>query len=325
MRYLVFLCTVFMLTACFRAQDSVTGAPESNTQASAFVADFEIFTLDAPIISGVAPIGWETLSTGNYVRDSENDGNTYILHFANNQQTIEESLAPILTAFEQDSLPTESTTLVTSAFEWTLYTFTYTAPDSDQPLQVDIATTTNENTSFVIVMQTTPEAYTELHETIFLSSVQVFGLPQDDIRVAMGISALTPITVQQYGIDTAYPDGWQAVNPGSWSRGDLQEDPTTLIVQTSSDLSARAFRDLFAEQLAITTEGQGDTYNAPNRDWRIFTVTVSAQGIPLTWQIASAEDNQFAYLVVLLTHSDEAEALRESVLLPVLDATNPTA
>lgn len=316
-RYVVLLSLLLLISACD------TSTPETASQAGETPVTFEIFTLDAPIISGVAPVGWDMLSAGNYVRDNETDSNTYILHFANNQQTIEQSLDPILAAFEQDSLPTESTALTTDVFVWTLYTFTYTATDSDQPLQVDIATTANDNTSFVIVMQTTPEAYTALHETVFLPSVEVFGLAPNAIRAARGISAMTDTTLPSFGIETVFPDGWQAVNVGSWARGDLQEDPTTLIVQTSSDLSASGFRELFTTQLGIATEGEGEIYTAPNREWRIFTVTVSAQGVPLTWRIASAEDNQFAYLVVVLTHSDEADALRDSVLLPVLDGTNP--
>jgi|GEM_PF-4540484 len=285
--------------------------------------EFFAFTIPEIDVSGIAPDGWEQIQVGSYVRNQGGENTTYLLHIASNEISLEDVLAPILVAFEQEELPEDSASYETNRYDWTVYTFEYSPfPDSDDRLVVDIATAATPNLSLVLVFQTTPDEYDALHESVFLTSLDYFGEDLTTIQEGLGYGDFVPTEIEFFGIDTVIPRDWMNVNTGSYTRGDLQVDPTTLIIQTSSDLSEEEFRDLFLEQLQISVSGDGESYSSDYLNWTIFDVNIDIDGTLLTWQIATASDNDYAYLVVLFSFTDENEELRESVLIPVLDATH---
>lgn len=312
---LIILLLMATTTFAQEATPEVTETPQDDIE-------FFAFTIPDIEVSGIAPQGWEQIQVGSYVRNQYGENTTYLLHIASNENSLDDVLAPILDAFSQEALPDENQVYTTDFHGWTLYTFEYSPyPDSNDSLAVDIATATTGNLSLVLIFQTTPDEYASLHESVFLASLEYYGADLATIEASLGFGDMIPVDIDFFGIETLTPLNWENVNIGSYTRGDLQTDPTTLILQTSSDLSESEFRDLFLEQLDLSISGDGESYASDYLDWTIHTADIDLDGTLLTWQIATAGDDTYAYLVVLFSFTEDVDDLRESVLIPVLNAT----
>ncbi len=318
MSYLRFSVIIVLLIVGTVFAQEVT--PEATEKAPTDIV-FSTFTLSEPEISGIAPADWDEVLPGSYLNLEDESNSTYILHFATSEMSLNEQLEPILASFLQEALPDESEDYESEDYTWNIYTFEYMPSEESEPLVVDIATAERGVLALVVVLQSTPENYEHLHDRLFLPSIDYFGQPLDMIQANLELDRLTPETIEAFGIDTVIPVGWENANPGSYVRGDLQVDPTTLLIQTSPDLSEDEFRDLFLERLNIADAGDGESYDSDTLEWTIYTIDIEIEESLLTWQIATASDANFAYLVVVFSFTDERDTLRESVLLPVLDDT----
>lgn len=294
--------------------------PEATEEASTEIV-FTTFTLSEPDISGIAPADWQEVQIGSYLNPGDESNSTYILHFASSELSLDEQLQAILDSFLQESLPDESESYESEDYSWTLYNFEYSPAEDSDPLIVDIATAERGILALVVVLQSTADDYELLHDELFLPSIEYFGQPLDVIQTNLELELLTPETIEDFSIDTLIPIEWENANPGSYIRGDLQVDPTTLLIQTSPDLNEDEFRDLFLERLNIDDAGDGEAYISDTLAWTIYTVDIEIEESLLTWQIATASDNEFAYLLVMFSFTDEREELRDTIFLPVLDET----
>lgn len=292
--------------------------PEAMDEGSTEI-EFTIFTHAETDIKGIAAIGWEEVLAGSYL-NPDNDS-SYILHFASDEVNLEELLQPILEAFLQETLPEEFDSHEQGDITWTLYNFEYIPTEDSEPLVVNIATAEYDGLARAVILQSSVDDYEYLHDALFLPSVNYFGQTQDVIESELNITSLIPETIIEFGIDTVIPRDWENANPGSYIRGDLQVDPTTLIIQTSSDLSEDEFRGLFLERLNIAELGDGEVYISDYLEWTFYMVDIDIDGTLLTWQIATASDEDFAYLTVLFSFADERDTLGETILLAVLDET----
>lgn len=307
---------------------TATNTPNATDIPSCSVAnttntDLVSFTIPVIEMSGVAPADWEEVQVGSYVRNQNGDNSTYLLHIASDESSLSDLLAPILVAFSQEALPASSETYQSPVYAWSLYNFEYNPnPETDDTLIVDIATVETGNLSLIVILQTNPQEYETLHQSIFLSAVHYFGQDLRVVEADLGFGTMIPCSIALFDVDTVIPKDWQNITDGSYQRGDVQSDPTTLIIQTSPDLSESEFRDLFLQQFQLSLASDGAAYAAERLNWTIHNVNIEAEGILLTWQIATAKDNRYAYLVVLFSLTEEADSLRASVLLPVLDATH---
>lgn len=282
------------------------------------------FTLESVALSGVRPQGWEALEAGSYI-DPDNPTN-YLLHWVRPQSSLDEALAPLLPTMNRTALPPSSGTVQGEQFRWTLYPLVYALPDApNEPILVDLAVAQDERGVYIVIFQASPSDYWRLRSALFLPALEFFGAPLTRIEAALGARSLPTVTLPEFALQTVVPPSWENVQPGSYMRQDTPQDITTLIVQSSPDLSAEDFALLLLEQLQLGAElpPVDTTYAGQALDWTLYQVPVRAPEGAALFQIATAEDEARSYLVVLLSTAEEAASLREALLLPVLDATRP--
>jgi hypothetical protein len=301
-----------------------TVAQEATEEPNLEIIKFDSFTLINTEMNGIYPLDWDEIQSGAYIRNDEGLNTTYVLHLALMDSSLEELIAPILPALQLEELPEASQTYDSSVMIWTLYRIEYSPPELEgDSLIVDLATAESDDAVYLILLQTNPDEYDNLHEQVFLATVDAFGLSLETIIAEYKITTLESVTITEFGIDSSVPLDWREVASGSYMRVGNQQDITTLLIQTSPDLDADIFAELLLESLGLPSELPEieRIYETDNLSWSLYRLEFTAQGIPVTFQIAIAQDEQLAYLVVLLSLDEEAEDLRETVFLPVLDAT----
>lgn len=320
MRYWILALTLLLsLPTTSHAQEATPEAtPETEPEIS-----LTPFSLAAPRISGLHPVGWDEFQPGTYIR---NDGLnlTYLLHLSTPGAESDDVLPQLLESIVQAALPDEFQAFSGETFDWEVYQMSYTPVGFDQELAVLLALAETDAALHIILLQTTPEESMALQETVFIPALQAYGLPLPQIYERLGLAPLEAVTITEFDVHTAVPVGWEEVNPGSFLRASFQGDITTLLVQTSPDLSAEAFGLLLLERLGIgaALPEEPDTVQAEDLTWSLYTLEVRSQGQRLIFYVALAEDGQYAYLVVLLSTAEEAETLRETIMVPVLRTTN---
>jgi pimeloyl-ACP methyl ester carboxylesterase len=128
-----------------------------------------------------------------------------------------------------------------------------------------------------------------------------------------------PFTSENMGISGVAPVGWTEAGPGVFSRASSGLDVATLIQQAAPG-NAEGLLALLTRQLGLeeTPESVGER-EANDLSWTLYTTTV--QGLHI--DVALAESEGLALIVLLQSTADEHDALYESVFLPVLDALIP--
>jgi hypothetical protein len=273
-------------------------------------------------ISGVVPADWDVLQAGTAIRN-DNDGinATYILHIVTPDATVDEALEPLLAPLQLETLPEESTNYEGQHFTWELYDVSYSPPQLEgDVLQVMIATAEDDTAAYIIILQTYPDEFDSLYETIMQPALDTFGLPLEDINTYLGIPEFTEVDIAEFTIQADVPTSWQNVNPGAYMRGADETDFTTLLIQTSPDLGEREFADLLRERLRIPDElpETGETLALDNYNWTVYRMDFEAQGAAVTLHIATVSDEERTIMVALLSLTDEADTLVQTILLPIL-------
>jgi hypothetical protein len=312
------LASVFLILLSLSAS-AQEATPEITAEAEAL--RLRPFTLEIGDVSGAAPADWTELQAGSYIRDDGEADQTYILHISAEGASLAELIDPFLEAYGLESLPESSESHESTLFTWSIHSFDYTPIDTDLLLRVDIGIAEAENRVYVVILQGFPEENEFLHAEVFIPAMDYFGLPLELIQEALGYESLSPLRLDSFGIETLYPLMWQEVNVGSYMRMEDENDLTTIIIQSSPDLEATAFAELLLETIGLPPElpESSESYEGSTLTWAIYEIDY--QGYKLL--LATAEDENLAYLVVMLCSAEEAESLRASLLVPVLDATKP--
>lgn len=130
---------------------------------------------------------------------------------------------------------------------------------------------------------------------------------------------LVPFTSETFGIAGVIPEGWSEASPGLYARGDSASDVAVLLLQ-AAPTSAEELLTTLAGQLGLqaSPDSTGER-RANDISWKLYFVDV--QGI--TRDIALAEIEGTALVVILRCEADERDALYESVFLPAVDALLP--
>ncbi len=130
---------------------------------------------------------------------------------------------------------------------------------------------------------------------------------------------LEPFTSDQFGIQGVIPTNWEEISPGVFARQSSGLD-VTLVIAQAAPVSAGDLLDLLTGQLNLggTPESVGQR-EANGLTWSLYAVEV--QGIPVDMAIAEADG--LALLVMLQSAADEHDALYEAVFLPGIDALVP--
>jgi hypothetical protein len=320
------------------AQDATAtdeAAPAANQE-----VDNEIslapFVMDAATIGGLSPATWTQIQPGAFLREAIERDPTALIHIANRNGTLAEALQPYLISLSLDELPDDGEPYTGGAFEWSVYDISLDDSDGN-PLRVSIATADPDNGAYVIMMQSRPNEHEQLYESIFLPALEAFGQPLPEIYDQLDGLPLVERRLSNYNLETVIPARWRELAPGAYSRADITQDATTLLIQSSPDLASQAFGALLLRDLDLSAdvlEEEEERYAGDDLDWSIYELTVD-NSVPgddpiededtadprsiLLLALADAGDG--SVLVALLTTPREADDLREAVLLPILDAT----
>lgn len=315
MRRLIFVFLLLLVPSAVAQETTPEATPEPEIPLIPF-------TLETPRISGLRPVGWDELTPGTYVRD-DGQNLTYLLHLSDPAGNREENLPPLLESIGQEALPEIREIITGAALEWDVYEISYTPKTLETELAVMLAIAETDNALHFIFLQTIPAEAEELREAVFLPALDAYGLPLPELYESLGFAPLQAINIPEFDLVSAAPTEWQLVNIGSYMRQRTQSDSTTLILQTSPDLSAGEFGSLLLESLGLSAElpEEFSRIEAAQLTWMLYEIEVTAQGQTLVFQIALAEDDVYSYLVVLLSAEEEAAELRETVLIPILQAT----
>jgi hypothetical protein len=277
-------------------------------------------------ISGVLPAEWDMIQAGTAIRN-DNDGinATYILHLFMPDTTIDEAIEPLLAPLELEALPEESTIYEGQHFTWKLYDVSYSPPQLEgDVLQVMITAAADDTAAYIIILQTYPDEFDSLYETILQPAMDTFGLPLAAINAYLGIPEFTTVEIEGFAIEADVPTSWQNVNPGAYMRGADETDFTTLLIQTSPNLGEREFADLLRERLRIPADlpETGETLALDNFNWTVYRMDFEAQGAAVTLHIATVSDEERTIMVALLSLTEEADTLMQTILLPILSNIN---
>jgi hypothetical protein len=127
---------------------------------------------------------------------------------------------------------------------------------------------------------------------------------------------LESFTNEQMGIQGLVPAGWTEVNLGVYARGSSAVDTAVLLAQ-AAPVSAEDLLALVSGQLGLgePPETVGER-QANGLTWTLYALTVQSVEIDM----ALAEADGLALIVLLQSDPGEHEALYEAVFLPVVDA-----
>lgn len=269
----------------------------------------------------VAPQNWTRADAGVYVAEDNLSFISFAVLFGDEYDA---RLTNLLNTFTRDgNLPEVAGMIVTQTAAWQLYPLTYIPDGTNTPLAVDLALTNNA----IVVLQATPENYATYRQQVFNPVLDTFALSGDEAYAYLNADFLEESALPQFGLQTVTPITWIPVNIGAYRRSNDPTDPTTLLIQSSPDLSADEFGTLLVQQLgfADTLPDERDSYQADTLTWSIAQVQLTLPDGDVVLQIALADADDLTLLVALLSTADETSDLRESILLPVLAATVPNA
>lgn len=135
---------------------------------------------------------------------------------------------------------------------------------------------------------------------------------------------LEPFTDENFAIQGVAPQGWQVAAPGVRLRGASAVDPTSLILQAAPGLSAEQLGGALLPNLSLTELPEPvERIETDALAWDIYRIEVSALGQTIVVDLALAESDNTAYLVVLQAPGSDYETLHEQVFLPVVEAYAP--
>ena len=130
------------------------------------------YTSDAQGFASVVPEGWTEVGAGVFVRQRSPTDTTVIV-----QQSVPAPPADVLTSLLPElnlsEVPGSVGTYQGEAMEWTLYEEEVTA--GPVTAAFDVALADAEATTYLVVLQTTPEERDALHESVFLPTLDAFA------------------------------------------------------------------------------------------------------------------------------------------------------
>lgn len=138
---------------------------------------------------------------------------------------------------------------------------------------------------------------------------------------------LEPFLNDTFGIRGMVPAGWAEIAPGAYNRGAAPNDIVRLVQQAAPGATEDQLKAALAQQLGIEAlpESSG-TYESPSFTWDMYQVDVAAPGVgTVKVDLALAETDAGAYVVLLQAPPDEYDALHIDVFLPAVEALAPAS
>jgi len=129
------------------------------------------------------------------------------------------------------------------------------------------------------------------------------------------------------GFSGVVPDGWTKTDSGEFWRGAPETDPTVLVLQQVPGATAEMVVGLLAPKLGLETfpERVGVVKNR-HLSWDLFAFEREQPDLgTMAGDVALAQDDHGAYIVLLGAKPDEYEDLHYGVFLRVVDGLAPVA
>lgn len=272
----------------------------------------------------LAPSEWTSPQAGVYIREDGALNSSYLLVLSYADNSIEAVLTNLLPSLQQTQVPKPAGQIESQWAVWTVYAMTYLLPENpNEVLIVDIAVTEREGTVYLLLLQTNPTDYTQFQKEVFQVAVESFGQSREALNAALGQGLLESITIPDFRLRTLIPRDWAEVNTGAYMRQSSPSDATTLLLQSSPDLSPIQFANLFLERLSLLLPSAYTEYDSPYLAWSIYVQDLDLPDSPVRLYLAIAQDREQSYLVSLLAPLSEAESLYTAYYLPILDAVQP--
>jgi hypothetical protein len=311
------LCVILLICALMLPLAAQEATPSPDAASLAVMT----FTLQTRPLSGIVPVEWDVMLPGTAVRDAY----TYLVHLHIPDTPVEQAVLPLLATMNLNALPAASSTIAGQLLEWSVYLLRYEVEQA--PLRVALAVSAIGDDTIIIGLQSTPADFDALYDDLFLPALDVFGLEPAAIRASLHLPALDPLDLPEFQIRTLAPAGWLSVNPGSFLRATDATDLTTLLIQSSDDLSGEQFAALLLQQLNLTVQlpEQPDQFAGVHLNWSLFEIQLAMQPDTVVLQLAYAQDEQRSYLVALFSTAQESASLRAEILLPILSSTRPAS
>lgn len=278
-------------------------------------------------LSYVAPEGWEQPGEGTFVRGQNALDNTALIYDIldmSPDDTVQLIAAQLRLADAPD--PSGERT-ATEGRTWTLYS------SEVQGVAVEFAVSEMaDGNTLLIVLQAPADERAALVEAVFLPAIDAL----QPLASEPGAGSATPqaaavdmelFTSETFGFEGVKPAGWAEIAPGVYNRGQGSTDAARLIQQAAPGATADELNTALAGQLQLTE--LPDSSGAVETDalaWDLYEVELDAPPVgKIAVYIALAETDEAAYVVLLQAKADEAEALREAVFMPALQALTPGA
>lgn len=123
-------------------------------------------------IETVVPEGWESVAPGIFARQSS-EGDTTVIAQQSAPASANVVLTSLLPQLALAEAPESVGTYQGAALEWTLYEIDVNVGSLN--LKVDLALAEQEDTTYLVLLQTSPEEYEDLHARVFLRTLDVFA------------------------------------------------------------------------------------------------------------------------------------------------------
>jgi pimeloyl-ACP methyl ester carboxylesterase len=127
---------------------------------------------------------------------------------------------------------------------------------------------------------------------------------------------LVPFSNETFGTSGLIPEGWSEISPGIYARSSSAADETVLLQQAAPATAEQLF-NLLLEQLGIPEVPESSAERDANGlTWQLYTLETGG----VYRDVAVAENEGVAFMVVLRSDASEHDELFETVFLPVVDA-----
>ena len=134
---------------------------------------------------------------------------------------------------------------------------------------------------------------------------------------------LVPLADEVFMVEGLVPAGWPEVSPGLYTRSSGVGDETWIVIQ-STLAQVEPVLQALAQQLRLdgALESSGE-YAGQTLAWTLYSPDTATPAVDRVVQVAVANQAGRTFFVMLQSTAAEVDALRETVLLPVLDALAP--
>lgn len=132
---------------------------------------------------------------------------------------------------------------------------------------------------------------------------------------------LVPFSDDDMGFVSVVPAGWKDSGDGVFMRGESSLDETAILQMSGQGANSKTIG-----QAILTSLGMGalpqptTTYKSATLSWQVYRMSVTLQGQKYAVALGLADANGRAFIVLLLSTPEDADALYRSVFIPALDA-----